>query len=202
VIQIAAIGLKAWAWVRENWKLVWGLVTALLLVLLLLLWRGNARLAGELKQCQEARATQQKELDASASMVTDLQAKVKARCAGSVDVVVKPPPVPASGWNSMMNPCPEVTLKANWDGSTENTAAAAVTSNAHARAVEKGGGTPCPAPESWALALGGGVSLGPATIWHGSMAADYHRLRAYGTLDQQGTWGVGAQVKVLTGNWP
>lgn len=196
--KLVAAGLQAAAWVRENWKLVWALVTALLLALVVWLWTGKARLAGELKQCRDDRAAQQKELDASANIVADLEAKVKTKCKGSVDLVVKPPSSAPGA-----NPCPEVRLRADFDGSTDSRTGAAVATSAAAKVVEKyGPGGTQEKPESWAISAGGGMSLGPATIWHGSAALDYHRLRAYGTYDAQGTWTAGAQVKLLTGNWP
>lgn len=187
--------LTVLGWLKDHWKAVWGVGTGLLILTLGGTCATNSRLQGQLEQCLAAAATQGKELDASANMVTKLEAEVKAKCSGNVDVEVTPPT--AGG-----NPCPKVVLKAAWDGSTWNSLMDTARLSATAHVVEKPGpGLGVKGPDAWALSLGGGMSVG-GSIYHGSAALDYHALRAYGLLDTTGTWAVGAQAKVLTWNWP
>ena len=159
-------------------------------------------MAGQLKQCQDSSAAAELKEKASSETISKLQAAVKTGCKGSVDLVIKPgalaPPPGATGWNSLMNPCPEVHLKANFDSENEGKGLTSANGNANAEGsvTPAGCGGAC---ESWSVWLGAGLG---ATTYHGIIGADYHRLGLYGTLDTQGAWTAGAKVKVLTGTWP
>lgn len=196
--------LMAWGWLKENKQYTWPVVLILLLLLNLLQWNTNGKLAGELAVCRSNVETVTLAAKAQNEIISDLQVKANARCKGSVDLVVAPP---TNGWNSLMSPvtstgwpCSEIRFKASFDGGSDNSAGATVSSTATSEVTV----FPIPGsgkPDAWALWLGAGMAF-DTTIWHASASLDYHRLRAYGTLDTNWAWTAGAQAKLLTWDWP
>jgi hypothetical protein len=155
---------------------------------------------GQLAQCQSEKAQAEKKVEANVSTMAQLEARVKAKMRGGLDLVIDPGQPADPG---KCPPCPKITLKADCGGEVDSGTVSATGTTATATITEK------PAPggkdmgtDAWALALGGGVSLPGARIYHASAAVDYRALRAYGTLDTAGVWTAGAQAKVLTWNWP
>lgn len=190
------------AWLKANWQKVAAGAAVCLTISSAGLFTQNQRLKGELAECKDQRQNAANELDIKDVSIAKLQAAVKERCKGVVDVSVKPSS--AFTWNSMMNPypCPEVTVHAEMEAETTRTAQALASSTLTAQVTEKPlpvGLNGCP---SWGLSLGAGLSLPDSSLWHGSAAVDYRALRAIGTLDNRGTWTVGAQARVLTWDWP
>lgn len=187
------------AWVKDHWKEIGVGLVVLLVLLVGKLWTDLGITRGKLEQCQTERAAAELRVEVSANTLTQLEAKLKANFHGSLDLEIEPS-APVAG--SQCPPCPKIKLKADCGGGTEAGTVAASKVTATAVAVEKGAGTTPKAPPAWALSVGGGVSGGPAMAYHGSVALDYHALRAYGLYDTNATWTVGAQAKVLTWNWP
>lgn len=187
-------------WVKTYWKQLAGVAVVVLVLLTGKLWADLNTAQGQLAQCQAEKAAAEKKVEVSATTMAQLEARVKAKMRGGVDLVIDPGQPVRPG---ECPPCPKITLKADCGGETDSGTAAATKTTATASVTEKPGpGVVCPTVPAWALAIGGGVSLPGATIYHGSMAVDYHSLRAYGTLDTAGVWTAGAQAKVLTWNWP
>jgi hypothetical protein len=192
--------LAAFTWAKENWKPISVAVIALLVFLIVKLWGSLNTAQGQLTQCQTEKTAAEKKVEVSAATLAELQADVKSNYRGSFEFEVDPGAPVAKG---DCPPCPKITLKGDCTGATDAKAGGAVKTTATASVTEKPGpgNVPVGSP-AWALAVGGGLSLPGANIYHGSVAIDYHALRAYGTLDTQGVWTAGAQAKVLTWNWP
>lgn len=192
--------LTAIAWVKDHWKELGAGLIVLLILLVGKLWTDLGTTQGKLEQCQAERAAAEQRVEVSAITLTELEAKLKANFHGSVDLEVEPG-APVAG--SQCPPCPKIKLKADCGGGSDATAGSASKTTATASVIEKPGPgvTPKGAP-AWALSLGGGIEGYPPAAYHGSVALDYHALRAYGTYDTNSQWTAGAQVKVLTWDWP